>query len=109
MRLTLFLAVALLAVSSPAYAQRLEGDFEIKDFKFESGESLPVLRVHYTALGTPRKDARGEVRNAVLMLHGTTGSGSGLAAPMSPLFARGELLDTSRYYVILPDGIGHGK
>src|ERR1019366_9110210 len=71
--------------------------------------SLPSLRIHYTTLGQPSRDAKGVVRNAVLMLHGTTGSGTGLVTPMSPLFARGELLDTTKYYVIIPDGIGHGK
>lgn len=104
-----FLAVASFTLSSVAHAQRVEGDYTISNFRFESGESLPSLRIHYTTLGTPRKDANGVVRNAVLMLHGTTGSGTGLVTPMSPLFARGELLDTTRYYVILPDGIGHGK
>jgi homoserine O-acetyltransferase len=104
-----FLAAALCALSSPASAQHVEADFTLKDFQFHTGEVLPSLRIHYTALGTPRKDSHGVVRNAVLMLHGTTGSGTGLVAPMSSLFAHGELLDTSRYYVILPDGIGHGK
>ena len=57
----------------------------------------------------PRRDAEGVVRNAVLMLHGTTGSGTGLVRPMSPLFAPGELLDTATYYIVFPDGIGHGR
>src|SRR5512140_21848 len=104
-----FLAVAALAIPLVARAQRVEGDYTIANFKFESGETLPSLRIHYTTLGTPKKDASGVVRNAVLMLHGTTGSGTGLVTPMSPLFARGELLDTAKYYVIFPDGIGHGK
>jgi homoserine O-acetyltransferase len=94
---------------STATAQRSEGDFLARDFKFASGESLAELRLHYTTLGRPRRDAAGVVRNAVLMLHGTTGSGTGLVGPMTPLFARGELLDTSEYYVIFPDGIGHGR
>ena len=106
------LRLALLAatvISSPALGQRIENDFTISNFRFASGESLPSLRIHYTTLGKPSRDAKGIVRNAVLMLHGTVGSGTALAAPMSPLFARGELLDTTKYYVILPDGIGHGK
>jgi homoserine O-acetyltransferase len=101
------LAVLLLATS--ARAQRVEGDFVARDFRFSTGETLAELRLHYTTLGRPRRDASGEVRNAVLMLHGTTGSGTGLVGPMSPLFAPGDLLDTTRYYVIFPDGIGHGR
>lgn len=104
-----FLSVALFALPSLALGQRVENDFAISNFKFESGESLPSLRIHYVTLGTPKKDAGGVVRNAVLMLHGTTGTGAGLVTPMSPLFAHGELLDTAKYYVILPDGIGHGQ
>ena len=96
-------------MSSPALGQRIESDFTISNFKFASGESLPSLRVHYITLGKPSRDAKGVVNNAVLMLHGTTGSGAALAPPMSPLFAPGELLDTTKFYVILPDGIGHGK
>src|SRR5438034_3207653 len=91
----------------------LQGDtatFTIADFRFASGETLPVLRLHYRTLGRPERDARGIVRNAVLILHGTGGSGSQF---LSPLFA-GELygprqpLDTATHYLILPDNIGHG-
>jgi homoserine O-acetyltransferase len=103
-------AIALTLISfSQAVAQRVEGDFIARDFRFASGETLPELRIHYTTLGQPRRDASGVVRNAVLMLHGTTGSGTGLVRPMSPLFAPGELLDTTTHYVVLPDGIGHGR
>jgi homoserine O-acetyltransferase len=106
-----FLAALALGVvaASPGAAQRAEGDFIARDFRFASGETLPELRIHYTTLGRPRRGADGVVRNAVLMLHGTTGSGAGLVAPMSPLFAPGGLLDTSTHYVVLPDGIGHGR
>ena len=102
----LFLSVV--AFSSGA-SQPREGDFVARNFKFANGESLAELRIHYTTLGTPRRDANGIVRNAVLMLHGTTGSGTGLVRPMSSLFAAGELLDTTTHYVVFPDGIGHGK
>jgi homoserine O-acetyltransferase len=108
MRQTLLILLAGVAVSS-ANAQRNEGDFVARDFKFASGESLAELRLHYTTLGKPKKDAAGIVRNAVLMLHGTTGSGSGLVGPMTPLFARGELLDTGEFFVVFPDGVGHGR
>jgi homoserine O-acetyltransferase len=74
-----------------------------------SGETLPELRIHYTTLGRPRRDATGVVRNAVLMLHGTTGTGTGLVGPMSPLFAPGAPLDTAAHYIVFPDNIGHGR
>lgn len=86
------------------------GDFIIKDFTFASGEKLPELRIHYMTLGTPRRDATGRVGNAVLIMHGTTGSGQQFARPQfaDVLFGPGQPLDLSRYYVILPDDIGHG-
>ena len=105
----LVVAVLSLAALRAAGAQRLEGDFVARDFRFASGESLAELRIHYTTLGRPRRDPDGVVRNAVLMLHGTTGSGTGLVGPMSPLFAPGQPLDTTRHYVVFPDGIGHGR
>ncbi len=89
----------------------VEGDFILKDFTFKSGQSLPQLRIHYRAIGAPRKDAKGVVRNGVLALHGTTGSGASLVVPSfaGDLCASGGLLDAARYYIIFPDGIGHGK
>jgi homoserine O-acetyltransferase len=107
MRLPVIAALVLLPAA--AHAQRAEGDFIARDFRFVTGETLPELRIHYTTLGRPQKDASGVVRNAVLMLHGTTGSGTGLVGPMSSLFRPGELLDTSKYFVVFPDGIGHGR
>ena len=93
------------------YPQPTPGDFVIKDFKFASGESLPELRVHYRTLGKPEKDARGRVRNAVLVLHGTTGSGENFLNPnfAGVLFASDGLLDARKYYIVIPDGIGHGQ
>lgn len=108
MRFLTTVVFALAALSSAA-AQRTEGDFTARNFRFASGETLPELRIHYTTLGRPRRDANGVVRNAVLMLHGTTGSGTGLVRPMSLLFAPGELLDTTTHYIVFPDGIGHGQ
>jgi homoserine O-acetyltransferase len=101
--------VLMLAAVSSAAAQRTEGDYTIRNFAFASGERMPELRIHYVTLGAPRRDASGVTRNAVLMLHGTTGSGTGLVNPMSPLFAPGAPLDTTQHYVIFPDGIGHGR
>ncbi len=89
----------------------VSGDFSIRDFRFQSGETLPDLSIHYRTIGKPRRDVSGAVRNAVLILHGTTGSGNGFLSPnfAGSLFGPGQLLDASRYYLILPDGIGHGE
>lgn len=87
-----------------------QGDFVVRDFRFSTGDVLPELKLHYTTLGTPRKDARGIVRNAVMILHGTGGSGRSFlsATYAGQLFGPGQLLDSSKYYIVLPDGIGHG-
>jgi len=88
-----------------------EGDVVVKDFKFRDGETLPELRLHYRTLGKPARDSAGRVTNAVMILHGTGGSGTQFLAPQfaGELFGAGQLLDTAKYYIILPDGIGHGK
>jgi homoserine O-acetyltransferase len=85
------------------------GSYTIRDFRFASGETLPLLRMHYRTLGTPRRDAASVVRNAVLILHGTGGSGGQFLTPVfAELFAPGQPLDTTTHYLILPDNIGHG-
>jgi homoserine O-acetyltransferase/O-succinyltransferase len=115
-----FFGTVLLAIvfaAPPCAAQQAinaaatEGDFVIHNFQFHSGESLPELSLHYTTLGKPVKDAAGRTTNAVLILHGTGGIGQQFFAPQfaGVLFGPGQLLDTSRYFIILPDGIGHGK
>lgn len=88
-----------------------EGDHVIKDFRFGSGESLPALAIHYRTLGKPQRDAHGKVTNAVLIMHGTGGSGAQFLRPefAGELFCAGGALDAARYYIILPDAIGHGK
>ncbi|MDB6067931.1 MAG: alpha/beta hydrolase fold family protein [Pedosphaera sp.] len=87
------------------------GDFKIRDFHFQRGEVMPELRIHYRTLGMATLDANGQVTNAVLILHGTTGNGSNFlrAEFAGELFGQGQLLDATRYYIILPDGIGHGQ
>ena len=89
----------------------VEGDFIAHDFHFKSGETLPELHLHYRTLGTPTRDANGRVTNAVLILHGTGGWGGNFLVPQfaGVLYGPGQLLDITRYYIILPDGIGHGK
>jgi homoserine O-acetyltransferase/O-succinyltransferase len=96
--------------SAPHWPDQKEGDFVIKDFRFKSGESLPVLNVHYTTLGTPQRKASGEVTNAVILLHGTSSSGKAWLMPSlaDELFAPGQPLDAARYFIVLPDGIGRG-
>jgi len=86
------------------------GDYTIKDFAFTGGEKLPEVRLHYVTLGTAKHDAAGRVTNAVVILHGTTGSGTQFFRKQftEPLFGPGQALDLTRYYVIIPDGIGHG-
>ncbi len=103
-------AAALSAQQNPVLTPA-EGDFVIKDFRFASGESLPELRLHYATFGRLERDARGSARNAVLILHGTGGTGRQFLRDVfaGVLFGPGQLLDTSRDYVILPDGIGHGR
>ncbi len=108
-------AMAWAAQQSPSQSEAkltpLEGDYVSRDFHFKSGETLPELRLHYMTLGKPERDAHGKVTNAVLILHGTGGSGRQFLAPQfaDVLFGPGQLLDTSRYFIILPDNVGHGK
>jgi homoserine O-acetyltransferase/O-succinyltransferase len=110
MRTVLAFLVALTLVG-PALAQPVEADYVARDFKFASGETLPALTLHYRTLGTPQRDAAGVVRNAVMILHGTGGTGAGFLSRTfgGELFGAGQILDATRYYIILPDGIGHGK
>ena len=88
-----------------------ENDFVLRDFKFTSGETLPELRIHYRTLGKPSKGPDGLTTNAVLIMHGTTGSGAQFIRPefAGELFGPGQPLDASKYFIILPDDIGHGK
>ena len=106
------LALALVAATAQAAAPPTKSwDWKIKDFKFRSGESLPELNVHYYTIGEPKRDAKGQITNAVLLLHGTGGSGLQFHARQfsDELFKAGGLLDPATTYVIMPDGIGHGR
>ena len=95
--------------AAPPFAAH-EGDFVIADFHFASGETLARLKLHYMTLGAPARNAAGAVTNAVLILHGTGGSGRQFLAPQfaGELFGPGQPLDAHRYFIILPDDIGHG-
>lgn len=110
----LWLVVLLLAAvrgRAAEYPPPVEGDFVLRDFRFQSGETLPELRIHYRTLGRPAYDAHGVVRNAVLILHGTTGSGAQFIRPefAGELFGAGQPLDAARFFIVLPDSIGHGQ
>ena len=93
------------------FPEAVEGDWVAHDFVFKDGEKLAELKLHYTTLGKPQRDASGRVRNAVLIMHGTGGSGHAFlsAGFGGELFQKGQPLDTARYYIILPDAVGHGK
>jgi homoserine O-acetyltransferase len=99
------------AAEAPDPLRHFEGEYVASNFHFVSGETLPELRMHYTMLGKPHRDAHGHVDNAVLILHGTGGSGHNFLTEKfsGVLFGKGQLLDTTRYFIILPDGIGHGQ
>jgi len=88
----------------------VKADYVVRDFAFASGEKLPELRLHYRTLGKPHRDAKGRIDNAVLVLHGTGGTGAQFLQShfADRLYGPGQPLDITRFYVILPDGIGHG-
>ena len=122
MRLTLLLlflvciapgAVLAQTATSPQrnYPAPVEGDYVIQNFRFHSGEVLPELKIHYRTIGTPKMSSSGVVQNAVLIGHGTGGAGTQFLSPQfaNVLFGPGQLLDASRYFIILADGIGHGN
>jgi homoserine O-acetyltransferase len=102
--------LALLSIGA-ALPQPHEGDFIVRGFRFKSGEVLPETRLHYATYGKPFADSTGRIANAVMILHGTTGSGQQFTGERfaGVLFGPGQLLDATRYFIILPDSIGHGR
>jgi homoserine O-acetyltransferase len=111
MRATLVVVIVLLGGTASAadYPKPVEADVSLKDFRFATGASLD-LKVHYRTIGQPRRDRSGKVLNAVLIMHGTTGSGAQfMRDPFAgELFGAGQPLDAGKYYLIIPDAIGHG-
>jgi len=107
---SLFLVLAGATVAAD-YPAPTEGDYAIKNFKFASGETLPELKIHYRTAGKIDKDAKGKITNAVLIMHGTTGSGAQFIRPefAGELFGKDQPLDATKFFIVLPDGIGHGK
>ena len=98
------LALVSLAAAAADYPAPKEGDWVARDFKFHTGEVMPELRIHYTTVGEP-------TGQPVLVLHGTTGSAASMLTPAfaGELLGPGQPLDASKYYIIIPDSIGHGK
>ncbi|HEY6249557.1 MAG TPA: alpha/beta fold hydrolase [Candidatus Angelobacter sp.] len=107
----LIFASSLLCAQSTDYKNPDQGTFVVKDFQFKSGEKLAEVKIHYYTLGAPKKDSSGKVRNAVIILHGTGGSGRQFLSPnfAGVLFGPGQLLDASKYFIVLPDNVGHGQ
>lgn len=107
------LALCLISSETEAanYPEPASGNFVLEKFRFASGDELPQLRIHYRTLGQPERDPQGTVTNAVLILHGTTGSGNQFIRKefAGELFGPDQLLDARHYYLVLPDGIGHGQ
>ena len=97
--------------STPTWPTPQEGDYTVHGFHFQSGETLSEVRMHYATLGKPAKDKSGRTTNAVLILHGTGGTGHQFLQPIfaGELFGPGQLLDATKYFIVLPDNIGHGK
>ncbi|MDP4023000.1 alpha/beta fold hydrolase [Methylobacterium sp. NEAU 140] len=98
------LSLTALAASAADYPAPKEGDWTVRDFKFHTGEILPELRLHYTTVGDPKGEP-------VVVLHGTTGSAASMLTPgfAGELFGPGQPLDATKYFIVIPDAIGHGK
>jgi len=105
------LLIGTASAGAATYPAPVEGDYVIANFRFGTGEVLPELRLHYRTIGTPRRDAAGVIRNAVLLLHGTSGTGANFLAPdfAAQLFEQEQLLDGNTHFIIIPDAIGTGR
>ena len=105
------LLLAPSVIRAATYPAPVEGDYVIRNFRFGTGDVLPELRIHYRTIGTPRRDQAGVIRNAVLLLHGTSGTGANFLVPdfAGQLFEQGQLLDGNTHFIIIPDAIGTGR
>jgi homoserine O-acetyltransferase len=108
--LCLSLAASAAAAQTTNWPNFKEGNYVIKDFRFGSGETLPELRMHYRTLGTPKRNAAGEIINGVVLLHGTSGAGTSWLLPSlaDELYKAGQPLDAAEHFIIIPDSIGVG-
>src|SRR5215471_1011223 len=108
--LTLSLGIAPAVAQTTNWPNQIEGDYVIKDFRFADGETIPELKMHYTTLGTAKRNADGEIVNGVVLLHGTSGSGKNWLLPSlaGELFGKGQPLDAADYFIVIPDSIGVG-
>jgi homoserine O-acetyltransferase len=95
----------------PSPWQVMEADLVVENFRFHTGETLPRLNLHYATLGTPRRDAQGNVVNAIILMHGTGGSGRGMASAAfgNEVYGPGQVFDITKYFIVMPDAIGHGR
>ena len=102
--LSAIFAVVSFAAMAADYPSPKQGDFVARDFKFHGGETIAELRLHYTTVGEPSGQP-------VLVLHGSGGSAASMLTPTfaGELFGAGQPLDAGKYYIVIPDGIGHGK
>ena len=107
----LLIFAALPAAHAASYPAPIEGDYAIENFRFNNGETLAQLKIHYRTLGVPRKNAKGHTDNAVLIMHGTGGAGTQFVQDRfaGELFGAGQPLDATKYFIVLIDDIGHGK
>jgi homoserine O-acetyltransferase/O-succinyltransferase len=115
MRFPAIIAAAVSLLTSHAMAQtswpnQRDANFTIRDFRFGDGETMPELRLHYITLGTAKRNAQGEITNGIVLLHGTSGSGQNWLLPTlaGELFGKGQPLDASENFIIIPDSIGVG-
>jgi homoserine O-acetyltransferase len=113
--IALFSSIASFGQANPPWPASqwptVDGAVVLRNFRFGTGETLPELKLHYLTLGTPHRNAAGHVDNAVLLLHGTGGDAHSLLNPVfsNILFVPGGVLDIQKYFIILPDDIGHGQ
>src|SRR6476661_5779191 len=98
------LVLTSFAVSAADYPAPKQGEWIARDFKFHTGETMPELRLNYTTIGEP-------TGQPVLVLHGSGGSAASMLTATfgGELFGPGQPLDAAKYYIIIPDGVGHGK
>ena len=98
-------------IEPPSHWPAREADFIAHNVRFATGETLGEVRIHYATLGAAHRNAHGDIDNAVMLLHGTGGTGRQFLQPQfaDQLFGRGQPLDIQHFWVIMPDNIGHGR